>query len=202
MTKFGTLFKNLRRNSDGATLLEFAFVAPVFVLMLMGAMDVGYSMYIRTVASGTLERAARNGSLEGANFSQVEENIRTAVFEILPTYARFEENVDVSVKNYTDFSRIAAAEKFTKDINSNGVADSGDCWIDEDNDGQFGVNQGQDGIGGADDAVYYNTTIRMKSLFPFYEMISGTEDKEFVVKTLVINQPFQTQNSRLPACMP
>jgi Flp pilus assembly pilin Flp len=193
---------DIKRNESGATLLEFAFVAPVLVLLLMGTMDVGYSMYIKTVASGTLERAARSGSLEGANFSQVEENIRLAVFDILPDYAQYEENVEVSVRNYTDFSRIAAAEKITKDINNNGVLESGDCWLDEDNDGLFGVNGGQEGIGGADDAVYYNTTIKMKSLFPFYKTINGTEYKEFVVKTLVINQPFQQQNARANPCMP
>jgi Flp pilus assembly pilin Flp len=202
MTKSKPKYANIRHNEDGATMLEFAFVAPVLVLLLMGTMDIGYSMYIRTVASGTLERAARNGSLEGANFSQVEENIRLAVFDILPEYARYDENVEVSVRNYTDFSRIAAAEKITKDVNNNGVVDSGDCWVDEDNDGQFGINQGQDGIGGADDAVYYNTTITMKSLFPLYKMINGSEDKQFVVKTFVINQPFQQQNARTTACMP
>lgn len=202
MTNRKNTLRKLWRNDDGATLLEFAFVAPVFILMLIGAMDVGYSMYIKTVAAGTLERAARSGSLEGANFSQVEENIRSAVFEILPTYARHDDNVDVSVRNYTDFSRIAAAEKITKDINNNGVVDSGDCWIDEDNDGQFGINQGQEGIGGADDAVYYNTTITMKSLFPFHEFLSGSPDKQFVVQTLVINQPFQQQNTRANPCMP
>lgn len=200
MNRFATNFRLLKRDQSGATLVEFAFVAPVFMLLLMGAMDVGYTMYIRAVASGTLEAAARSGALEGATPSQLEADIRESMFDIMPAYARNDSNVTISTKNYTDFSRINAAEKIIQDNDSDGVLDIGDCWLDEDLNNEYGVNEGADGIGGADDSVYYNVTISMESLFPLYGFINGSSTKTFSVKTLVVNQPFAAQGSRPTVC--
>jgi Flp pilus assembly protein TadG len=193
-------FRAIKRNQEGATLLEFAFVGPVFCLLIIGAMDIGYTMYIRAVASGTLEAAARAGSLEGATPSQLATNIRTSMYNILPKYARNESNVTITTKNYSDFSRIDAAEKMVTDANNNGVLDIGDCWLDEDANGTFGVNEGANGLGGADDSVYYTVTITMDSFFPLYKFINSSKTKTFSVKTLVVNQPFTAQNSRPTEC--
>jgi Flp pilus assembly protein TadG len=206
------LYRALRRDEGGATLLEFAFVAPVFMLLLIGTMDVGYTMYIRSIASGTLEAAARAGSLQGATPSQVQGNISAAMNSILPSYARnycnpslqtctgLQGYIYVETKNYSDFSRIDAAEKIVTDNNSNGVLDVGDCWLDEDLNNVFGVNEGANGIGGADDSVYYTVTVKMDSFFPLYQFINSTKTKTFTVKTLVINQPFRAQGTRPTVC--
>ncbi len=202
MTRFKNIYPSLKRDQSGAALVEFAFVAPVFLLMLMGAMDVGYTMYLRAVASGALEEAARSGALQGATPSQLEADIRDSMFNILPEYAQTNDNVIISTKNYTDFSRIDAAEKIVLDNDSDGVLDTGDCWIDEDLNNQFGNNDGANGIGGADDSVYYNVTIEMESLFPLYRFINGSSLKTFDVQTLVVNQPFAAQGSRPTVCKP
>jgi hypothetical protein len=159
-------------------------------------------MYVRAVASGALEEAARAGALQGATPSQLEADIRDSMFNILPEYARTNDNVIISTKNYTDFSRIDAAEKIVLDNDSDGVLDTGDCWIDEDLNNQFGNNDGANGIGGADDSVYYNVTIQMESLFPLYRFINGSSVKTFTVKTLVVNQPFAAQGARPTVCKP
>lgn len=51
------LLRRLRRNQDGATLVEFAIVAPVMGAMLLGVVDV--SLYISS--SLAVQRAARAG---------------------------------------------------------------------------------------------------------------------------------------------
>jgi Flp pilus assembly pilin Flp len=196
--------KNLRRigrDENGAALVEFAFVAPVFLMMLMAAMDIGYGLYIRAIASGTLEASARAGSLQGATESQLTAGIREDIFKILPEYARNDDNVAITTKNYTDYSRIDSAEKITVDNDDDGELDEGDCWIDEDGNNEFGVNEGANGIGGADDGVYYDVTITMPALFPLYDMLNLPAEQSITVKTLVINQPFGVQAIRPTVCL-
>jgi Flp pilus assembly protein TadG len=54
-----------RRRSRGQALVEFAFVFPVFMLLLFGLIDVGRYVYV----SNALNQASR----EGARFGSVEE---------------------------------------------------------------------------------------------------------------------------------
>lgn len=205
--------KAVCQDERGAVLMEFAFVAPVMFLMIMAGFDAGYSVYLQSVASGALEARARAASLDGATESQFDSEIRTAMYRILPAYADNEDAVLLSKKNYTDYSRIDAAEKITTDHNGNGVLDgpadwdgdgeidTGDCWLDEDDNGEFGTNEGADGLGGADDGVYYTVTLRFPRLFPLASMMGLPEQQSVTVKTLVINQPYGTQAERAKPCL-
>ena len=57
MAHLGTFLKRLRTDTCGAALVEFAFIAPVLGMMLIGLVDV--SMYISSRL--TVQRAARAG---------------------------------------------------------------------------------------------------------------------------------------------
>ncbi len=206
-----SLASALRQDRRGATLVEFAYIAPVMVLMIMAGLETGYTMYLKTVAAGTLETSARAASLEGATESQFDGDIRTAMKRILPNYARTDDNIILTKKNYTDYSRIDAAEKITVDHNGNGVLDAPfdyngdgtpdqDCWIDEDLNGAYGTNEGASGLGGPDDGVFYTVTLELPRLFPMASMMGLSETLTVTARTLVINQPFGTQTVRPTLC--
>lgn len=180
--------------------MEFGFVAPVLVLMFMAAFESGYTIYLKTVAAGTLESRARSASLEGATESQFDADIRRAMYGILPTYARNAGNIVLTKRNYTDFSRIDAPEKITTDANSDGILDIGDCWLDEDLNGQYGTNEGASGLGGPDDGVFYTVRLQLPRLFPMASMMGMSPDLTVTVNTLVINQPYGTQTIRPTEC--
>ena len=192
----------MRHDERGAALMEFALVAPVMIMMIMAGFDAGYSVYLHSVANGALEQRARAASLDGATESQFDIEIRDAMYEVLPAYADNEESVVVSKKNYTDYSRIDSAEDISVDNNENGVLDPGDCWIDEDGNGAYGMNEGADGLGGADDGVYYTVTLQFPRLFPLAPMMGLPEDQTVTVRTLVINQPYGSQQVRATECVP
>ena len=42
----------LSEDESGATLIEFAFVAPTFLLMLMGLFDLGYGVFMQSALTG------------------------------------------------------------------------------------------------------------------------------------------------------
>lgn len=189
-------------DNRGAALIEFAFIAPVFLTLLMGGLDAGYSVYLNTVAAGTIESTARASSLAGATESQFNRDVRTAVAKLLPTSVDPVSAITITQKNYKNFSRIGEPEKLTTDKNGNGLLDSGDCWLDEDNDGEFGMNNGASGIGGPDDAVYHIVQVTVPRLFPVHELIGLSENTVVTVKTLVINQPYGAQPVRPTVCKP
>ena len=200
MTRRLRHFLRLRRDERGATLMEFGFVAPVLVLMLMAGFESGYTIYLKTVAAGVLEDRARSASLEGATESQFDSDIHRSMRRILPRYARDDDSITLTKKNYTDYSRINAPEKITTDVNGDGVLDIGDCWLDEDMNGEFGVNEGANGLGGPDDSVFYTVNIEFPRLFPMTGLIGMSENVSVTVRTLVINQPYGTQSVRPTEC--
>lgn len=193
MTGLRTLMR-IRKDEQGATLLEFTFVAPIFVMMLLGGLDMGYSLYLRTVGAGTLEAAARRASLEGATEATMDAQIRTEMNKLLPQNQRANPDaVTILKKSYTDYSRVQQPEVINIDNNNNGVLDIGDCWLDEDEDGDFGVNQGRTGLGGSDDAVYYAVTMAIPRLFPMHTVLGWDATQRVTVKTVIINQPYGAQ---------
>jgi hypothetical protein len=195
------LSRAARRDERGAALMEFGFVAPVLLLMIMAGFDAGYAVYVQAVASGTLEARARAASLDGATESQFDREIREAMYDILPAYAENDENIVLTKKNYTDYSRIAAAEQIVSDDNHNGILDPGDCWLDEDGNEEYGTNQGADGLGSADDGVYYTVELKFPRLFPMAQLIGLPAEQNVTVRTLVINQPYGTQQERPTICL-
>ena len=51
--------RRFMRDRAGATALEFAIVAPVLILLLIGIFNVGYAMYCGAAVRNAIQRAAR-----------------------------------------------------------------------------------------------------------------------------------------------
>lgn len=62
---------NRIRNRRGATLVEFAFVAPVFFLLVLGIFEFGRAMMVQALLTCAAQQGARAGSLDGAQNSDV-----------------------------------------------------------------------------------------------------------------------------------
>ncbi len=63
----GPASRSLVRDEQGAAIVEFALVAPVLIMMLLGLFDLGYNTYTSAILQGAIAKAARNSSIEGAN---------------------------------------------------------------------------------------------------------------------------------------
>ena len=73
------ILRKLRSCDSGASMLEFAFVAPLLAFLLVGMVDFGRGMAI----SMQLESAARSGAEYGSLFPQDTAGLQTAVIEAL-----------------------------------------------------------------------------------------------------------------------
>jgi Flp pilus assembly protein TadG len=55
-----------RRRSRGQSLVEFALVLPLFLLMIMGVVDAGRLVYMNSTLSNAAREGARTGSVEAS----------------------------------------------------------------------------------------------------------------------------------------
>ncbi|MBU6267799.1 MAG: pilus assembly protein [Sphingomonadales bacterium] len=177
----------LRRDDAGNTILEFAMVAPVFFVLLLGTANMGQMIYGKIVLNGAIEVAARASSLESGDTTAADAMVRKIVGPILPgatyTITRF---------NYYDFADVNRAEKFT-DTNGDGVCDNSESYIDENGDGIWNPDIGDTGQGSANDVVVYQVRVQYTPLFKVPFMPNQWSQFTLNSKAVRKNQPFQTQ---------
>jgi Flp pilus assembly protein TadG len=194
----------LSKDNHGATLLEFAFVAPVLLLFLIGGIELGYKAYMRSVTNGVLERAARMATAGQLNDSQIDNFIRDQL-KVIASGNDTSTAIQINKLNYYNFSNVGAGEKITGDTAPMGTYNSTDCYEDRNNNGIFdALSGGASGVGGADDIVFYDVTVTVPSLLPFAGVMSlvtpsinsnnNNANTEVVsARTIIRNQPFATQ---------
>ena len=185
---------HLRRDERGVTVVEFALLAPVLLVTLLGMFDMGYTMYAQTLLQGALQQAARNSTIEGAAGSTstidgaVTSVVRTAIIDATLTFNR---------KSYASFSIVGVAEQFT-DTNGNGSCDAGEPFEDVNNNGVWDRDQGRTGLGGARDAVLYTATMTFPRAFPLAGFMQVPVNVTVTGNTVLRNQPFGLQQTTTP----
>lgn len=103
----------LRHRTDGATLIEYALLAPVFFLLLMGLMDFGLMMTKWVLTDNALNQVSRSGIVNPALNIQSEINKKTAGL------VKFDnQDTCLLVRSFNSFSALNAAPA---------VSDCGSC---------------------------------------------------------------------------
>jgi Flp pilus assembly pilin Flp len=182
----------------GASIIEFALVIPVFAAMVLGFMDFGHWVFVRALTDGGLEQAARSTGVGGAAVDPTvfERNVESTVKRIAAT-ATF----TWDKKSYYQFSGVNKPEKLTDDKNDNQLYDPGDCWEDLNPNGTYDTQPGRDGVGGADDVVFYKVVVSYPPLIPLAGMIPGVPDRRTVTATTIIKrQPHAAQAAPSVRC--
>jgi Flp pilus assembly pilin Flp len=196
--------RTLQSDRRGVALVEFALVAPVLILAIIGGLDLGYQAYARSVLQGALNDIARTGSLEGPALNcsgdTTEQKIACAVKNRSNMVAR-NATYDFKIHSYYEFSGVGRAEKIVTDYNNNGQYDPGDCFQDMNGNQIFDSVAGREGIGGADDVVFYDVTLTMPRLFPMAPLLGWSPQYEIHATTAVRNQPYARQRVPPTVCV-
>jgi len=182
----------LRKDTQGATLTEFGFVAPVLILMIMGIFDMAHTQYTSTMVNGAMQKAGRDLTLEnaGSQLNNIDQTVIDAVKAVAPDSA----TVQLNKLSHYEFSDIGEAEEFTDD-NDNGVCDAGEPFVDANDNGEWDSDRGEDGIGGARDAVLYTAIVKYDRLFPMYGLAGLPQEVEIRAATVLRNQPYDVQDT-------
>jgi Flp pilus assembly protein TadG len=75
--KLENFYRSCRRNRRGAATVEFAVVAPVFILLVLGMIEVGRGVMVQQVITNAAREGARWAVLDGATSSSVQGQVRT-----------------------------------------------------------------------------------------------------------------------------
>ncbi len=182
------LFQRLRRDRRGSTIIEFAIVAPVMMLLMMGLGDLLYQVYAQSVLNGAVQKAARDSGIEGGsgNVSTIDGAVQTIARQIAPA-ATFV----ATRKSYDSFTEVAP-EPFT-DTNGNGVRNAGECYTDVNGNGSWDADPGSTGQGGASAVTLYTMTMTYPRVFPVAGLFGWSNSNTISATTLLKNQPYATQ---------
>ena len=167
LSRTGALLRRLHADRGGNTLIEFAIVSPVLLLMIMGLFDMAHTQYSRSVLHGAMQKAGRDLTLENANSQQVniDQRVTDQITSVMPSGA----TIDLEKLSFFEFADVSEPEEFT-DMNNDGICNNNEPYIDANENGGWDANRGRDGIGGARDVVLYTATVTYPRLFPMYSM--------------------------------
>jgi hypothetical protein len=184
----------LLKDELGATISEFAVVAPVFLLMMMGTFDAAHTMYVRAVMQGAVYKAARETALKAGQKElqqiTIDNELKDQIRLLVPKAATINDPVRSSYKNFADAAK-SEGEPVNDTVTANGICDPGERFEDRNGNGQYdAANTGQ---GGARDIVRYSITVSYNSFFP---MPAGLGERELTATSVIANQPFSDQKSR------
>jgi Flp pilus assembly pilin Flp len=172
----------LQRCERGAALVEFALLLPVLCLLIIGTLEVGYRIFAVSVSNGAIRAAARMASTGEYTGSQIDA-------EVIKQIHGFRKDATVSIvkKSYADFTGVGLPEPVT----SGSVASGTYCFDDINNNGNWDEDRGKDGLGGAEDVIYYEVTTTYPTLFKFSErMLNFSPSTKIVENTVVSNEPY------------
>ena len=174
----------------GSSLVEFAFAAPLMVLMIIGTVEFGMIMFISTLMESALRDAARFGitGQEPNGATRLEQIIAIVERRTIGLVDMADAKVEVLV--YPTFGDVGRGESFI-DGNGNGAYDAGETFTDENGNGARDADIGTAGAGDAGSIVAY----RMEYAWPLRTPLAGQligQDGKFVLKSAIAvrNEPY------------
>lgn len=179
----------LLRDDRGAALVEFALIAPVLVLALLGLMDMGYNYYIQAQLQGTVQQAARDATLERALTAtgDIDASVAAAVHKLVPSAS-----LEFARSSYSSFADVDRAEDFS-DLNEDGRCNDDEPFEDANANGRWDEDRGKQGMGGARDAVLYEVTVTYPRAFGIAGLIGLPTTFTTHSSTVLRNQPWGEQ---------
>lgn len=195
MRGFINKLRTLKRDDAGAALVEFAFVAPVLILLIMGILDVGHRIYATAILQGSVQKAARDASLDdgAGNAGTIDARVKNLMLPVLQPEPI--STFDFTRRNYSNFTDVSQPEDFT-DTNNDGDCNNGEPYDDLNGNDSWDADRGATGQGNAKDAVLYTVRVTYPRLFPMAGLIGLSQEESIEASTVVRNQPFGEQSAR------
>lgn len=190
-------FGPLGRDQRGVSAIEFGLVAPMFIGVLMATFDLGFGVYTKAVLQGSVEEASRKASLENTQWTDIENKVKGQIIAVIPSS---DPSTDISFsldpKVYEDYDDLILPEEFV-DTNSNGIRNTGECYMDRNNNRQYDTNVGIAGRGGAQDVISIKASVTYKRVFPLWALMGQSQNQVIEASTYLRNQPFGAQAARV-----
>ena len=188
--------KLLAADSRGSVVIEFALGAPILVLLVTGAMELGAMTFTTATMEGALREASRYGitgqeSDPGLRLGKIMKIIRKQSDGLVDL-----SKAKVKILVYPGFDKIGAGEDFV-DGNGNGKYDPGETYTDANGNGTYDSDIGKPGPGDAGQVVLYKIRYDWPLLTPVFSRLLGNIATVPLQASLAVrNEPFDTNPGR------
>lgn len=184
------LLRRLAAAREGASAVDFAFIAPVFLLFCMGIIEFSMLMVGETLLQSAVTDASRFGLTGRTLVGQTREEV-IAELVASRTFGLIDiDRLEFDTLVYPSFDSVGKPEAFT-DRNGNGAWDAGEPFVDTNGNGQWDSDMGAAGLGGPDDVVLYRVRYDWRMLTPMFRAIFPPDGIVPMEASLAIrNEPF------------
>jgi Flp pilus assembly pilin Flp len=184
------LFRNFRKEQRGVAAVEFAIIAPVFLILIFGIIEVSSILYVTMVLEGattTSSRLAKTGyQAQGATRQDM-------IYDMIKQNAGLlvdTKKISIASLSYGSFSNIGQPEPFT-DLNSNGIWNFNEPYSDVNGNGKWDSDMGITGLGGANDIVLYKITYPWPVYTPLLSKFMGNNGIYTITTNVIVkNEPY------------
>jgi Flp pilus assembly protein TadG len=190
MKQHRRIWQRLLRHEEGVSALEFAIVAPVFMLLLFGIIEFALIMMVYNVMEGATAISSRLGKT-GYTATGItrQQTIINAITDRAGSLID-PQQLTVSTKFYKQFDQINDPEPYT-DANGNGSYDAGETYTDINGNSQWDADMGASGYGSAGDIVVYQVSYPWKLSVPLISSLVGTNGVYTITTHAVVkNEPY------------
>ena len=183
---------SFRRDHRGAAALEFAFVAPVMIVLIFGLLQLGYVAFARSSLESATMAGARYAAAQSC-LAKRKSGMESLITQRMGNFHSFnDEPVRIEVKSYgAEFGSVGNPEPYA-DTNKNKQHDAGESYDDVNGNGRWDQDMGREGsVGNAGDVVTLSTSYKLQALVPFIaERFNGGEPYYALqASTVVRNEP-------------
>lgn len=184
------LLTKLRKSEEGVTAVEFALVAPMLLLIMMGIIETGLIMFTQNVMEGATFSASRLGKTGYTESGETREDL---IIQQLTRRAGTLINaseIEINAVTYAQFDQIGDPEPFI-DANHNGTRDSGENYTDSNGNGHYDEDMGIEGLGNAGEVVVYTVSYPWHIYTPMMSRFFGSDGTiDLTARTVVQNEPY------------
>lgn len=190
---------SLYGNESGATALEFALVAPVFILVIFGIVEFSVILFAKSVVEGATTVTSRLGKTGYEEDGKSRQDMLVELLNERSSGILDPEKIEITTLVYQNFADIGMAEPLSIDVNGNGVYDAGggDSYQDINGNGQWDSDLGQAGLGGGGDIVVYKVDYPYHIHTPVMSYFLGDNDGNLRINASVVvrNEPYNVFNN-------
>lgn len=185
-------FRSFGADARGVTLVEFALVAPLLLLLLTGGLEVGHRAYLAALLRGEINKAGRDLTLEDAQSPARRTEIENRVRAAMRPLAR-SGTVAFSRRSYRDYANVASTAEDYIDANHDGRCNANEVFSDTNDNGVWDIDGGRVGDGGgAKDVVVFRAEFTYDRL-PLGKLLGMSKQTQISATTYLRNQPFDNQ---------
>lgn len=187
------LLRQFAESKKGATIVEFAIVCPVMLMLVMGLGEITFQEYLQSVLSGAVQKAARDSTIDGNGSSEANTVIDNKVKSTVSLIIKSPIWDDATRTNYSHFADIGPEYFF--DSNGNNTYDKGECFIDTNGNSAWDADPGASGQGSANAVVVYQMGFSYPRLFPVAGLLGWSSSAHITASTILKNQPYKFSNT-------